>query len=322
MHRLLRVTLLALWLPALAVAQSPREARVQFEAGETGSVIEDRIRGDQIIDYLLRAGGGQTLRVDFQSGNPSGYFNLLKDNAPAALHIGSRDGNRFQGVLPEDGDYRLRVYLMRNAARRDETADFRLAVEIDAATAPRDPDFADGLSGGPDFWAVANLAAGDTLNVRSGPSTGHAIVGELASGDTARNLGCEMAEGARWCRIEAGLEPIFTGWVNGRYLVESTDAPGGAAVSTESSGRLPCATAIGQPTGSCAFRATRGPGGNASVWITRPAGDERYIEFREGQPVGTDPGLSLTSERVGDLTLIRIGEEERYEIPDAIVHGD
>jgi hypothetical protein len=30
------------------------------------------------------------------------------------------------------------------------------------------PDYAGGLSGGPGYWAVANLTAGDTLHVRAG----------------------------------------------------------------------------------------------------------------------------------------------------------
>lgn len=42
---------------------------------------------------------------------------------------------------------------------------------------------------------------------------------------------------------------------------------------------------------------------------------------REGKPIGTDPGLTLSFERSGDLSLIRIGSVERYEIPDALIFG-
>lgn len=66
---------------------------------------------------------------------------------------------------------------------------------------------------------------------------------------------------------------------------------------------------------------TRGLAGNADVWITLPTGEERYIQFREGKPIVTDPGLALSFERTGDLTLIRIGSIERYEIPDALIFG-
>ena len=36
-----------------------------------------------------------------------------------------------------------------------------------------------GLAGGPDFWQVHGLSGGDTLNVRSGPSSGNSVVGRL-----------------------------------------------------------------------------------------------------------------------------------------------
>ena len=39
-------------------------------------------------------------------------------------------GDQFEGTLPAGGDYKIRVYLMRNAARRDETAKYRLEMII------------------------------------------------------------------------------------------------------------------------------------------------------------------------------------------------
>jgi hypothetical protein len=65
----------------------------------------------------------------------------------------------------------------------------------------QDGDFADGLAGGPDFWAVTGVPDGDTLDVRSGPATKFEVRGELANGDVVRNLGCRMEAGRRWCRI-------------------------------------------------------------------------------------------------------------------------
>ena len=170
------------------------------------------------------------------------------------------------------------------------------------------------------------LSANDTLNVRSGAGTSNSVIGKLSNGDTARNLGCKMVGSAKWCQIEAGTDQKFTGWTNGKYLVEGS-APSNSAPSDEGSansaatGEVPCATAVGQPTGSCAFRVERGTNGDASVWIMLPSGKERYIEFVRGKPVNTDPGLDLSSERTGNLLLVRIGGIERYEIPDALVFG-
>ena len=47
--------------------------------------------------------------------------------------MGSVKGNRFEGDLPASGDYTIRVYLYRNAARRGESANYSLEVAIAAA---------------------------------------------------------------------------------------------------------------------------------------------------------------------------------------------
>lgn len=325
MRGMMAAAVLAVTISFPAYAQDIREERVQFDAGRSGTTISGRIKGYEIVDYLLGASAGQHISIDFQSGNPSGYFNFLPANSDTAIFVGSSDGNRYTGALSAGGDYRIRVYLMRNAARRNEVTTYTLAVDIQgkAAETPaaRGPDYADGLSGGPDYWSVANLAANDTLNVRAGPGAGHEVVGRRVNGDRVRNLGCRMAGDSRWCQIEADAGRTFVGWVNGRYLVESAYAPQNGVVNSQASGHVPCSIAAGQPTTQCPFRATHGGNGNASVWIEMSAGRERYIEFKAGEPAGSDPGLAVSFERLGDLTLIRIGGVERYDIPDAVVFG-
>ncbi|WP_162302346.1 SH3 domain-containing protein [Tabrizicola thermarum] len=74
--------------------------------------------------------------------------------------------------------------------------------------------------GGPDFYVVRGLAAGDTLNVRSKPSAQAAILARLTQGTRVRNLGCETSGQTRWCRIRTTGGVEVTGWVNGRYLRE------------------------------------------------------------------------------------------------------
>jgi hypothetical protein len=318
------VVITACLLATPVLAQPIDEVPVAFAAGTSGTTIEGSIVGERIVDYVLGARAGQTMSIDLESSNSAGYFNLMRGSDPQAIHIGSVSGNSYSDVLPADANYRIRVYLMRSAARRNETMDYTLSVSIDGAasataTAP-EPDFADGLAGGPDFWRVAGLPANDTLNVRSGPGASHGIVGELADGDVVANRGCEMAGGSKWCRIEAGNEQRFTGWVSGRYLVEAANPQSGGATA-ESSGEVPCSPVAGQPTSNCAFRASRGGGGNASVWIALPAGGERYVRFVDGSPVETDPGLQIAFEKVADLYLVRIGGTERYEIPEAVVFG-
>jgi hypothetical protein len=93
---------------------------------------------------------------------------------------------------------------------------------ISVATAGhRNPDFADSLSGGPDYWEVTGVGAGDTLSVRKEASPRAAKTAQFPNGTVLRNLGCKIARGQRWCRVEQPSASSLHGWVNGRYLRES-----------------------------------------------------------------------------------------------------
>jgi hypothetical protein len=127
-----------LFLPAApALADEIRQERVHFKAGASSATITGTIKGDQTIDYLLGAKAGQTMSVSLKSNNASNYFNVLPPASDMAIFIGSTSGNDFTGALPVDGDYRVRVYLMRNAARRNETAQYTLNVGIDGPAGQR-----------------------------------------------------------------------------------------------------------------------------------------------------------------------------------------
>ena len=41
-----------------------------------------------------------------------------------------QDGDGYKGVLPTDGDYTVRVYLMRPAARRNESSNYTLTIGV------------------------------------------------------------------------------------------------------------------------------------------------------------------------------------------------
>lgn len=94
-------------------------------------------------------------------------------------------------------------------------------------------------------------------------------------------------------------------------------APKPNARSGNARGSLPCSTALGMPTRDCAFTVTRQADGNATVTISWPDGGSRAISFTKGVPA---PREGQTTERRGDLTVINLNNE-RYEIPDAVVNG-
>jgi hypothetical protein len=105
-----------------------RPEQIRFAPGTSGATIKGKIKGYQGIDYRVRASAGQSMTAIFKSSNRSAYFNVLPPASDTALFIGSTSGDHFEATLPADGEYTIRVYLMRNAARRHETANYTLQV--------------------------------------------------------------------------------------------------------------------------------------------------------------------------------------------------
>jgi hypothetical protein len=116
----------------MAEAQ-PRTEHVQFPRGTSGTTLQGRVKGDESIDYQLSLRGGQPVSVVLHSHNSSLYFNVIAPSAQEAMFVGSMSGNHFSGIVPDSGAYTIRVYLMRNAARRGETAAFTMEVHADSA---------------------------------------------------------------------------------------------------------------------------------------------------------------------------------------------
>lgn len=317
-----------------ACAEDIRRERVTFCGGNNGTVIENSIRGSETVDYLLNAKAGQHMMVVLETSNAGNHFNVTPPGADSAMYTGSISGNTFEAKLPVDGDYSIRVYLTGDAARRNESAIYKLSLNIfgpGSSVIATANDFADGFGGGPDFWMVKGLKPSDSLNLRKHPSAQSEVVSKFPNGVTLRNQGCTLSGGLRWCKVETVDTSKLSGWVAGRFLRE-TGAPGHDATLTSdqvtgngqafhATGDIPCAWESGQPTRNCPFGVIRQGAGNAEVWIKRHGRGERLITFASGQPISSDANAALTFERSGDLFLIRIGNDERYEIPEAVVSG-
>jgi hypothetical protein len=219
-----------------------RKETVQFARGASSAVLEGRLKGGEMVDYAVRAGAGQTLTVKLTQTNPQNYFNVLPPGSGGeAMFVGSMGGD-YSGVLPTDGDYLIRVYLMRPAARRGESSDYSLSVGV----------------------------------------TGKALAPVAASVDA---------------------------------LIPGTPFHASAPIKC-----VPFLETI--PRECPAFVMRRGLDGTGTVEI--PGAVKRSILFVKGKPVAsnaqatTDP---MTFERQSDTTVVRLGRDERYEIPDALLTG-
>ena len=146
--------------PALALAQDAiREVRVQFPRGASSTTIKGTLKGRETIDYKLGAAAGQRMTVTLTTDHTANYFNLIEPGAgDVAYFVGANSGNHFEGEIARSGDQTIRVYLYRNAARRGETARYRLDVAIAGAAhghLPAHPT--DALVPGTDFHATGNI---------------------------------------------------------------------------------------------------------------------------------------------------------------------
>jgi len=219
-----------------------RQEKVQFAKGASSAVIKGQLKGDAMVDYLVRAAAGQTLSVKLQKTNAQNYFNVMPPGSTGSAMFVGDSGENYSGVLPTDGDYIVRVYLMRPAARRGESSNYTLTV---------------GASG----KALAPVAA-------------------------------------------------------------SKDAliPG---TSYHASAKIKCVPAFETTPRECdAFVIRRGFDGTATIDIPGSAG-KRSILFIKGKPTASNAQAmdTLSSERKGDVTIVKLGTSERYEIPDALVAG-
>jgi hypothetical protein len=115
-----------------AVAATPIESRpIHFAKGASSATVKGTIKGEQTVDYTIRARAGQTMSVKLATRNGANYFNVLPPgSSDVAIFVGSSGGNEWSGALPADGEYKVRVYLMRSAARRNESASYTLTVGV------------------------------------------------------------------------------------------------------------------------------------------------------------------------------------------------
>jgi hypothetical protein len=121
--------LATLLLAGAAFAQDkPRVDTVHFEDGKTSKALKGTVHGGETVDHRVQAHAGQVMTVKLDS--PKAYFNILEPgSADVAIYNSSMDTNAWTGTLKRSGAYTVRVYQMRNNARRGN-ADYTLTVGV------------------------------------------------------------------------------------------------------------------------------------------------------------------------------------------------
>lgn len=221
----------------------PRKERVSFAKGASSATIRGTLKGGNDVDYLVRAAAGQTLEVKLAATNTQNDFNVLPPGSQnVAMYVSSMTGERtYSGMLPSDGDYAIRVYLGRAAARRNETSKYTLTVSVAGKPLPPLSAARDAKIPGTPYHAKAPIA---------------------------------------------------------------------------------CALPYQPDVKSCdAGVVRRGIDGTATFEAIGPTGVQRRILFVQGKPTAADTTAPLAATRQGDVTVVKVGDDERYEIPDAFLVG-
>jgi len=213
------VGLLACVLAMPAMARDTREA-VKFAPGKSSARVNSVVTGDSVTEFTLGAKRGQVMSVSLSGGRSTTYFNVTPPGGDgSAMFNGSVSGNSFSATLPRDGTYLVTVYQMGAAAESGTATAFTLDIAIKGGASASSGASSSGggrVAGG--YATVAGLAAGDTLNVRSGPSTNSAVVARFGDGRLVQILQCKQSGGQEWCEIAAHSDAGLRGWAAGRYL--------------------------------------------------------------------------------------------------------
>jgi hypothetical protein len=114
-----------------AVADEVRRETVHFSGGSSGSTIKSKLKGYQSVEYAVGVSAGQKMSVQLDSSNSSLYFNVVAPGANTALYNSSMGSNGTTIAIPSSGNYIIQVYLMRNAARRAEVANYTLTLYVE-----------------------------------------------------------------------------------------------------------------------------------------------------------------------------------------------
>lgn len=107
--------------------------RIQFERGKTETILTGKVTGRDDVLYKLNARDGQFLTVEMLPGSKPTDFNIFipgRGPGDEALYTSAAGGAKYLGQLYKTGDHSILVFQNRAAARRGETADFKLLVRV------------------------------------------------------------------------------------------------------------------------------------------------------------------------------------------------
>ena len=90
--------------------------RVRFPRGTHGTSVKGTVRGYAYRDYRVGVSAGQEIDISLDASEPSTVFSIVTPEGGDLLE--ASETTSYHGTLITSGDYRVRVLMMRSAARR------------------------------------------------------------------------------------------------------------------------------------------------------------------------------------------------------------
>lgn len=129
-----RSFLMALICAVVAPAAFPQEAgspvRVTFHDDLTVRSFEDALDGFNEISYVVALREGQSLQVSLASNNISNCFDIYAPGATKPFYVGGDSGSTHRMLARTAGDYTVKVFLLRLAARDNQSAQYTLELKL------------------------------------------------------------------------------------------------------------------------------------------------------------------------------------------------
>ena len=145
--------------PISSTASEILSERVAFFRNANSALFESSIKGYAVVDYVVGVKAGEYMKVNLATKRGAIYFNIMAPGEnEVAIFTGSTSGNQYEGTLTASGDYKIRVYMMRSAARRNAQTYYRLEITLDDTRQPAVQRLEqDVMVAGTEFHAVGNL---------------------------------------------------------------------------------------------------------------------------------------------------------------------
>jgi hypothetical protein len=104
--------------------------RVSLDETRLSRSFDDAIDGFNEVSYVIAMREGQALQVSLASNNISNCFDIYAPGAAKPFYIGGDSGSTHRMQARIAGDYVVRVFLLRLAARDNQSAQYTLELTL------------------------------------------------------------------------------------------------------------------------------------------------------------------------------------------------